>query len=258
MGGEVARPNRWQAQVAHRLETIIAGLPPTDMPQPSPRTRRATARDRFAPPGRTGHAGHTGRTNPSGSELRPRRHDQRAARRWLEATGSLTARLRGLGPVTVEKLRQGHQALRPSERRLLGIPHGHVREVLLRVDGQPAVWARSVTPVGATRGAWRALRGLGNRPLAELLFADRSVHRAPLCARRLDRHAPGMAAMHRQWAKALIAAGLAPPMPSADSAGHAAPTWMRWSVFHRRGQPLLVQEAFAPWVLKRALPAQRA
>ncbi len=170
----------------------------------------------------------------------------------------MTARLRGLGLVTVEKLRQGHQLLRPAERHLLGIPHGHVREVLLRVDGLPAVWARSVTPVGATRGAWRALRGLGNRPLAELLFADRSVRRAPLCARRLDRHAPGMAVMHRQWAKALADATLAPPMSSPHPAGHAAPTWIRWSVFFRRGQPLLVQEAFAPWVLKRPLPAQRA
>jgi chorismate--pyruvate lyase len=193
--------------------------------------------------------------------LRPRRHDQRAARRWLEATGSLTARLRGLGTVTVEKLRQGHQPLRPMERRLLGIPHGHVREVLLRVDGLPAVWARSVTPVGATRGAWRALRGLGNRPLAELLFADRSVRRAPLRARRLDRHAPGMAAMRRHWTRAM-ARDLPPtetsfPVRQPLGTGLAAPTWMRWSVFHRHGQPLLVQEAFAPWVLKRALPAQR-
>lgn len=211
------------------------------MSLPSPRTRRAAAPDRISALGQ------------GASGLCARRHGQRAARRWLQATGSLTARLRGLGSVTVQKLRQGHQALRPVELRLLGLTHGHVREVLLRVDGQPAVWARSVTPVQATRGAWRAMRGLGNRPLAELLFADRSVRRAPLSARRLARHSPGAAGLGRDWALALQASTAGGPLGDTG-----APAWIRWSVFHRRGQPLLVQEAFAPWVLSRPLPSQRA
>jgi chorismate lyase len=162
--------------------------------------------------------------------------------------------LRGLGQVTVHKLRQGHRALLPMEQDLLGMSHGHVREVLLRVDGQVAVWARSVTPVGATRGAWRAMRGLGNRPLAELLFTDRAVRRAPLCARQLQRHEPGAATLRRDWAQALGDLSVTPPTFSPLG----APAWMRWSVFQRRGQPLLVQEAFAPWVLQQPLPAQRA
>jgi len=114
-----------------------------------------------------------------------------------------------------------------------------VREVLLRVDGQPAVWARSVTGVSGVQGAWRALRGLGNRPLAELLFSDRAVHRAPLASRRLNRHELGHAHLTHGW----------PDVP-----GARAPTWVRWSVFTRRGQALLVQEAFSPWVLSQALP----
>jgi chorismate lyase len=206
------------------------------LPLPHPR-RRAVAPDRSPVSGRSAHGLGARRHLPPG-----------AARQWLAATGSLTARLRGLGAVSVHKLRQGHQALLPLERQLLGIAHGHVRVVLLRVDGQPAVWARSVTPLGATRGAWRAMRGLGNRPLAELLFTDRAVRRAPLCARRLSRHAPGSAALHRDWRHALHS----PPETA------PTPHWMRWSVFHRRAQPLLVQEAFAPWVLTRPLPAQRA
>ncbi len=168
------------------------------------------------------------------------RHPTRTtARRWLFADGSLTARLRGLGPVAVTRLRQGHQALTPTEQGLLGLRHGHVREVLLRVDGQPAVWARSVTSVRGVQGAWRALRGLGNRPLAELLFTDRAVRRAPLASRRLKRHELGQAHLTHGW----------PDEPRA-----LTPTWVRWSVFTRRGQALLVQEAFSPWVLSQALP----
>ncbi len=213
------------------------------MPLSSPRPRR-----RPAAPQRSAAQGRARLPRGAGRQaIGPARH-------WLNATGSLTARLRGLGQVTVHKLRQGHQALQPIEQDLLGMAHGHVREVLLRVDGQAAVWARSVTPVGATRGAWRAMRGLGNRPLAELLFTDRAVRRAPLCARRLQRHAPGAAVMRRDWAQAR-----APSTGPGSAPGpHGAPAWMRWSVFHRRGQPLLVQEAFAPWVLRRPLPAQRA
>jgi chorismate--pyruvate lyase len=171
-----------------------------------------------------------------------RRPTPAQARRWLSADGSLTARLRGLGAVRVSRLRQGHQLLTPAEQTLLGLRHGHVREVLLWVDERPAVWARSVVSVQGVKGAWRALRGLGNRPLAELLFADRAVRRQPLSARPLKRHERGGAHLRQAW-------------PGGRAA--APPTWLRWSVFTRRGQVLLVQEAFSPWVLCRPLPAAR-
>ncbi len=168
-----------------------------------------------------------------------RRPTQALAQRWLSADGSLTARLRGLGAVSVSRLRQGHQLLTPPEQALLGLRHGHVREVLLQVDEQPAVWARSVVSARGVKGAWRALRGLGNRPLAELLFSDRAVRRQPLASRRLNRHERGGAHLAQGWPGGLPA---------------APPAWLRWSVFTRRGQVLLVQEAFSPWVLARPLP----
>lgn len=155
---------------------------------------------------------------------------------WLQAPGSLTARLRAHGRVTVQVLQQGHRALWPQEQQALGTRAGHVREVMLMVEGRPAVWARSVTPLPAARGAWRAMKGLGTRPLAELLFSHRRVHRGPLQARRLPTASHEGRHVARSW-QAHAAAGQ-----------DVAPTWARHSVFRHRGHPLQVLEAFSPWV----------
>jgi len=157
--------------------------------------------------------------------------------RWLTAPGSLTARLRAHGQVDVVVVFQGSARLWPIEARDLRQRNGHVREVILRIDGRPAVWARSTTPHRALRGPWKALRGLGTRPLAELLFSRRHVCREPLVSHHPRRHSLAVTHLHRQWA------GLMPGQPA-----HEAPNWARSSVFWRSGQPLRVLEVFAPWV----------
>ena len=163
-------------------------------------------------------------------------------RRWLQAPGSLTARLRAHGTVTLQVTFQGHLALWPQEREALGTSEGHVREVVLLIDGRPAVWARSVTPLSAVKGPWQAMRGLGARPLAELLFTRRHVQRDPLVGERLARHSAERQHIVREWQR-LGMAGSAP-----------APVWCRRSVFWRRGQPLQVMESFAPWVTQLLTP----
>lgn len=166
-------------------------------------------------------------------------------RQWLSAPGSLTARLRLHGTVRVEVLDQGRRRLWPQERRALGCCVGHVREVVLRIDEQPAVWARSSVPVRAVKGPWQAIRGLGTRPLAELLFSHRAVRRGPLQALRLRAHAQTGAHMAWQWARLNMGeASASPPTPN--------PRWARHSLFHHHGQPLQVLEAFAPWVSARS------
>jgi chorismate--pyruvate lyase len=160
----------------------------------------------------------------------------RSLRRWLEAPGSLTARLRRHGPVTVEVLRQGRFTLWPQERAALRARQGHVREVVLRVRGRAAVWARSSTPLRAVKGPWRAIKGLGTRPLAELLFEHHRVRRDPLHAWPLAQRSPQQCHLVRQW-HAL--------QPAADD---APPLWARHSVFWHHGQPLQVLESFSPWV----------
>lgn len=144
---------------------------------------------------------------------------------------------------------QGRRQLWPQERRALGCSVGHVREVVLLVDECPAVWARSSVPVRAVKGPWRAIRGLGTRPLAELLFTHRAVRRGPLQALHMRAHGPAGAHMNKQWqqliqAQETVAAGGRRRLP--------VPNWARHSLFHHHGQPLQVLEAFAPWVATRS------
>ena len=196
-----------------------------------PRLSRQTARQAAH---RRGFAGSPPRRQPVAPALR----------HWLAAPGSLTARLRLLGEVTVEVLSQGRQTLWPQERAALGCRQGHVREVVLRINGRPAVWARSSTPLTAVKGPWRAIKGLGTRPLAELLFEHGQVRREPLIAQRLAQQGPQRRHLARQWACiAWDGEWLADKAAEDD-----APGWSRRSVFRYRGHPLQVLECFAPWV----------
>ena len=164
-------------------------------------------------------------------------------RAWLGAGGSLTAWLMATGRVfSVQVLRQGRQRLHPDESRALNLPAGrpgYAREVLLRLDGEAVVFARSVTAHAASLGPWRALRGLGTRPLADVLFSRMPTARAPLAFARLKPVSP----LQRDVTKAWCGAADAPVRLGALPA--------RRSVFTRAGSPLLVMEVFAapltPW-----------
>ena len=168
-------------------------------------------------------------------------------RQWLCAPGSLTARLRLLGAVRVEVIDQGRRRLWPQERRVLGCCVGDVREVVLRIDERPAVWARSSVPARAVKGPWRAIRGLGTRPLAELLFTHRAVRRGPLQALRLSQHSLASAHVVRQW-QHLGRPKLSGVEGAPTATAGRCPSWARHSLFHHHGQPLQVLEAFAPWM----------
>jgi len=202
-------------------------LPRTSAPRARPPHRPALTRSRAA----LCRPAAPGEGTPVSADLR----------RWLAAPGSLTARLRLHGEVTVEVLAQGRLPLWHQERRALGCQAAHVREVLLRVDGRAAVWARSATPLSAVKGPWAPIRGLGKRPLAELLFNDHRVQREPLQTRHLHRGSPLQRRMRQAWA--------------AHAPGTALPRWARHSVFRHRGEPLQVLEAFAPWLA--GLPCER-
>lgn len=158
-----------------------------------------------------------------------------ALRRWQRAPGSLTVRLKALGDrFEVLTLRQRVAPLLAEERRVLGPGRHLVREVILQVDGVPLVWARSAAPARALAGPWRALVGLGTRPLGQLLFDDPRVVRTPLQPHRWCRGGPGHRRIAHDW---LQATGVL--WPAAVAQG-------RSSVFERRGAKLRVFEAFAP------------
>jgi chorismate lyase len=171
-------------------------------------------------------------------------------RRWVGAPGSLSARLAAAGSAfSVQVLRQGRQSLYPDEARALGLAGvgaGYVREVILRVDGVAVVFARSATLLPQSLGPWRSLRGLGTRPLADVLFRRSGIARSPLQFAHLAPVGPMRKHAARAWQQAT----------GATLAGRSGPA--RRSVFTRRDAPLLVMELFAaqrqPWCWPIARP----
>lgn len=158
-------------------------------------------------------------------------------RAWLRAPGSLSRRLAATGRhFAVQTLLERRGPALPGERAALGHPTGalHVRVVVLRVDGQVCVVARSVTPAHARCGPWKSLGGLGSRPLAHVLFDDPRIVRSALQPQRHALASTWGRAVARAWRQATGAAWPAMQV-------HA-----RASVFRRGGQPLRVFEAFAP------------
>lgn len=149
---------------------------------------------------------------------------------WLAADGSLTAHIRRVGhDFRVRRLAQHCAFALPEEAGVLGHRSGIVvREVLLMEGDVPLVFAHSVVSHRRTRGPWRAIHGLGSRPLAELLFADRSVLRRPLRYRAVTAADP-------------LGQRILQALPQTKF-----PLWARRSVFYKHGAPLLVTEVFLP------------
>jgi chorismate--pyruvate lyase len=147
---------------------------------------------------------------------------------WLRRPGALTAGLRRLGEVRLTVRREAVVALTPGWAAEAGLPTGTPawwREILMAVDGVPAVQACSFTPLRASLGAWKAMRGLGQRPLADILYRDPRIARSGFRFGRLRaRRADGA------WA----------------DAAPGEVILARHSVFMRLGQPLLVAEYFLP------------
>jgi chorismate--pyruvate lyase len=154
----------------------------------------------------------------------------------LRREGSLSAHLQALGTrFEVQRLSQGMARLLPGEARSMGLPAGTrcvVREVVLRVDDVPLVIARSVAPARSLNGPWRSLRGLGTRPLAQLLFDSPRIRRSALRPQRLTTHSPWGSLVKNRWREAT------------GGAWHAI-AWARHSVFRKAGTPLRVTEVFA-------------
>lgn len=158
-------------------------------------------------------------------------------RGWLTDPHSLTARIRArCRHFSVQPLRTGRAALAADEASLVGCGRARAvsREVLLRADGRPVVFAHSVVNPRDLHGVWHMFRGVGSRPLGALLFADARIARSPLAVRRLDWRHP----LHRRVRAEGIAVN--------------GPLWARRSLFMRHGRPLLVTEVFLPAISELA------
>lgn len=166
-----------------------------------------------------------------------------AWRHWLTDSGSLTQRLQGHCPAfNVQKIRQRCGVPYEDERNILHLSSNRLvllREVLLKCADQPLIFAHTVVPLAGLNGPWRAIAGLGNRPLGAALFSDPGIERHPLEFRRLDQRHPLYRAAQDYLAT--------PPRH----------LWARRSLFAKSGIPILVTEVFLPGVLDLSTGAKK-
>ena len=164
-------------------------------------------------------------------------------RPWLLDDGSLTNHLiqASQGQFRVQRLSQDWQVPLASERQLLELPHRQralVREVVLEVRGEAAVFARSVFPASSLEGSLRHLRRLENRSLGSILFHDPGMHRSPFELALMPGNSDYLPAQLQQ----------------------TSPAWGRRSRFNVAGVPLMVSEVFLtpfkPW--NATLPVHRS
>ncbi|KAA0997245.1 chorismate lyase [Pseudomonas sp. ANT_J12] len=149
---------------------------------------------------------------------------------WLFLPGALTPRLKAMGDYSIEVIEQSHTLLNHDEAEALDVPPastGWVREVVMKIDGEACVTARSLTSVPALSADWAELNGYGGRPLAEILYRSEQTLREPFQCALLSPGAP-LAALSYRYAP------------------HAKRLLARRSRFTRNGSALLVSECFLP------------
>ncbi|MCQ8103315.1 chorismate lyase [Methylomonas sp. SURF-2] len=154
---------------------------------------------------------------------------------WLNETGSLTKRLRGVyGNTLAVKLLFHHwKPAFAEECQALRVPHHRyqlIREVLLHVGDKPLVLARTVLPEPTIRIAHRNLSHLGTRPLGEVIFAY-----------------PDLELRQRYFSAAVVHCWSA-----AVQSGYRVEqtVWGRRTLYAIHHQPLLVSEFFLPAMLE--------
>jgi chorismate--pyruvate lyase len=155
----------------------------------------------------------------------------RAVRSWITTTSSMTRRIAALvsQPVVVSVLRDARGRLHADEQRLLGAKQstGHVREIILSAGGRKLLLARTVF-IARRLKQNRDLKGLGTRPLGELLFSKgRATWRVREFGRISSRHP--------------VAALL-----ESATTSQQKNEWVRRTVFLLSATPILVTEAFLP------------
>lgn len=164
-------------------------------------------------------------------------------RHWLTDRISLTVKLAAHSrQFRVQRLHQRRARVLPDEYRELELARRvgvQEREVLLRCDGAPVVFAHTVVPLHASATDWPFFGSLGERSLGFTLFCDPQVERGELQYARLR-------AGHPLVRRAAAALGIT---------GFSQPLFARRCLFRRHRGTLLVTEVFLP-ALDGLLPPQ--
>ena len=91
---------------------------------------------------------------------------------WLLEEGPITERIKSNGDFELELVKDKVDFVRDDEKSFLGDIAGRikVREVYLRENNKPKVWARSCIPLKTIKEGLSSLGELGNKPLGDILF----------------------------------------------------------------------------------------
>jgi chorismate--pyruvate lyase len=147
-------------------------------------------------------------------------------RSWLLDDGSLTQRLLDTGrDFSLERLAQRWSRPALGEQRLLSMARREralVRQVALKLDHRPVVYARSVFPVASLTGSLLRLRRLANQSLGSFLFAQAGMRRSPF--------------------EVALLPGDSHYLP--EALHQERPVWARRSCFLVHNKSLLVSEVF--------------
>lgn len=168
-----------------------------------------------------------------------------ALRHWLTGATSLTAKLKARSSAfRVQRLHQRAAPCLADEAAAIGLARrirAREREVLLRCDGRPVVFAHTVVPRSANAADWPLFGALGERSLGSTLFGDCRVRRGTLEFARLRDGHP----LARRARAALLADG---------GCDGALPLYARRCLYRRHRGLLLVTEVFLPAILALADP----
>ncbi|MFT4764113.1 MAG: chorismate--pyruvate lyase [Oleispira sp.] len=140
-------------------------------------------------------------------------------RTTLFNTGSLTAQLIAIsdGDFSVQVLWQGWRKLSQQEALLLGCAGNQqiawCRDVVLKVQGKPRVYARTCMPKSTLTGNECQLKNWGSKSLGTYLFKHPHMRRGEMSAYRIPNNELSL-------------------------------SWARRSVFYLQQKPILVTEAF--------------
>lgn len=168
-----------------------------------------------------------------------------AMRGWLVDRLSLTVKLIAHSQqFRVQKLRQARGTSLPDESAVFGLPlrsQVREREVLLRCDDRPMVFAHTIVPLDATASDWPFFNALGERSLGTTLFGDPRVQRGALQFARLRAQHPlarrAQQATHMQLDPGSV-------------------LFARRCLFRRKNGLLLVTEVFLPAISSLARPVR--
>jgi len=154
------------------------------------------------------------------------------AKSWICSDSSLTLKIKELGVAfSVELLNQVNKPLTRDIKSLLAVNDNSAlfREVLLKQGDKPLVYAQTIMPESTITGTESRLSGLGNQSLGHVLFQSPQAQRSEIEFSIIEPDSQLGQYIEQQ---------LQQPMQQT--------CYMRRSVFHLNGKPLLVCECFLP------------